>query len=77
MIKKNLQLKFLKDLQDFLFRNSLFNDILQITLIWVKSWVSHPRELTSNLPGSNIVWFKSYKKIFLVEVQNNKMSAHK
>ena len=32
MIKKNLQLKFLKDLQDFLFRNSLFNDILQITL---------------------------------------------
>ena len=59
MIKKNLQLKFLKGLQDFLFRNSLFNDILKIKLIWVNSWVSHPRELTGKLSDSNMVWFKS------------------
>ena len=59
MIKKNLQLKFLKGLQDFLFRNSLFNDILKIKLIWVNSWVSHPRELTDKLSDSNMVWFKS------------------
>ena len=57
MIKKNLQLKFLKGLQDFLFRNSLFNDILKIKLIWVNSWVSDPRELTGKL--SDMVWFKS------------------
>ena len=59
MIKKNLQLKFLKGLQDFLFRNSLFNDILQITLSQILGFSSSGKLSAGKLSDSNMVWFKS------------------